>query len=165
MSTRVAFVLSLAGAVAVIGGYLVAGGGDYRPLELRDPCEPRPVEDLRAGGALAEQLALSALDGAACRLRVTREELALALATPEARVRFAREHHIGDEQIERALRAGLERAAADAQRSGRISALEAVALREALRRAPLSLLVDAVLSKPGSDIARLLEDLIAREVG
>ena len=105
-------------------------------------------------------MALSALDGAACRLRVTGEELALALATPESRAAFARTHHVGEGQIDTALRAGLERAVRDAKRVGDESAIEAVLLGEAIKRFPVRLLIKALRTGPGESLLARLTDLL-----
>jgi hypothetical protein len=83
-----------------------------------------------------EQFTLSALDGAACKLHVSRETLVLALATAEGRERFAE-----DPRLEGAVRAGLVRAIGDAERAGALSPLIAAGLREVAKRAP----VDEVL--------------------
>jgi hypothetical protein len=164
MSSRAVFAAFVVAAAALLGSYAAAGGGTYKPLVPQDPCRERPLEALRGGGHLLEQLALSALDGAACALRVPREELALALATPRSRERFGRRHHIGEEELERAIRGGLDRAVADAERSRRLSGLEETLLRAAAERLPEGLLVELLRSGPGRELTDLLEDLIARQI-
>ena len=62
--------------------YLAAGGGDYEPTAVADPCAPREWRSPAGIEESAQQFALSALDGAACELGVSREALAVALATP-----------------------------------------------------------------------------------
>ena len=74
-------------SAALAGSYVALGGGSYKPLSARDPCKPRVWPDTKNLSQVAEQLGLSALDGAACNLRVTREELALALASTHRRSR------------------------------------------------------------------------------
>ena len=67
--------------VAVLGVQLAAGGGNYVPLRPANPCTPRPVPPIPAQlEPLAEQIVLLGLDGAACRLGISRERLVLALA-------------------------------------------------------------------------------------
>lgn len=149
-------------SAALIAVYLALGGATYKPLEVADPCQPRSIEQLREREDVVELLFLSTLDGAACRLRVTREELTLALATPEARAEFARTHHVSDEQIEDAVRGGLERAVEDAQRVEAVSALEATLLREAIQRVPVSALIDALQTDPGESLLDLLSDLVGQ---
>jgi hypothetical protein len=134
---------TLASAVLVLA-YLAAGGASYEPTDVRDPCEPR---EWRSPGSLqevVEQFSLSALDGAACELRVSRERLARALATPEARERFARSHGIDDARLERAVRAGLERAIADAEEAGALSPLIADPLRELAERLPVEAVIELI---------------------
>ena len=85
---------------------------------------------------MLERIALSTLDGAACRLRVPREELALALASDEARAKFAAGHRISDAAIDDAVRSGLRRAVDDAVRLDMLSSLEASLLRQGVDGCP-----------------------------
>ena len=89
---------------------------------------------------LTQQLTLSALDGAACELHVSRETLVLALGTPEGRSEFA-----NDPRLAAALRAGLIRAVDDAERAGAIPGIVADGLREVARNLPDDQLVAAVM--------------------
>jgi hypothetical protein len=68
--------------VAVVLGVQVAsGGGRFAPTRAADPCSPRPVTSQSEGiDGLTERLVLVGLDGAACRLGVSREALILDLA-------------------------------------------------------------------------------------
>jgi len=65
----------------VLGIQLAHGGGSFEPLRPADPCAVRDVAS-QAGGieGLTERLVLLGLDGAACRLHVSREALTLELA-------------------------------------------------------------------------------------
>jgi len=65
----------------VLGIQLAHGGGSFEPLRPADPCAVRDVTS-QAGGieGLTERLVLLGLDGAACRLHVSREALTLELA-------------------------------------------------------------------------------------
>ena len=153
-------VASSGASAALIALYLALGGATYKPLHVADPCRPRPIEQLRDRESTVERLALSSLDGAACRLRVTREELVLALATPESRAAFARTHHVGDKQIDAALRAGLERAVRDARRVGALSEIEAVLLGEAIKRVPVRLVIEALQTRQGESLLGRLTDLL-----
>jgi MFS family permease len=156
-----AAVLAVASSVAVLGSYLAMGGASYQPLEVADPCAPRPAEELRGrDSAVLEQIGLSALDGAACRLRVTREELALALADEEARRAFLTAHRVSNEGLEDAVREGARRAVADARRLGTISPLEASLLDRAIDVVPVSTLLDALQSSAGKGVIGFLTDLI-----
>ena len=67
-------------SVALIVVYLALGGASYAPAKVADPCAPRDWRDPQGVEEVAEQIALSGLDGAACELDVSREEMVLALA-------------------------------------------------------------------------------------
>ena len=128
---------SIAAAVALVGIYLAAGGTSYAPAKTQDPCEQRPWRNPEGLQQIAEQFTLSALDGAACELGVSREVLARGLATPQSRERFAKRYDIDEAQLAKAIRAGLVRAVNDAERAGALSPLLAAPLRESLRSIPL----------------------------
>jgi hypothetical protein len=129
-----ALVLSL----ALVGVYVAAGGASYTPEKSRNPCEPRPWHETGGGvEGLAEEFTLSALDGAACQLGVTREQLARALATKANRERFSKRFHIDDERLSKAIRAGLLRAIDDAEEHGRLNAIIAAPLRVTVEHVPL----------------------------
>jgi phosphatidylserine/phosphatidylglycerophosphate/cardiolipin synthase-like enzyme len=124
-------------AVALVGIYLAAGGSSYAPAKTQDPCQDRQWRDPQGLDQIAEQFSLSALDGAACELGVTRETLARALATPESRDRFGERYGIDEAQLARAIRAGLLRAVDDAEEAGALNPLLAMPLRETIRGIPL----------------------------
>ena len=124
-------------AVALVATYLALGGSSYEPSEVRDPCEPRPWREPEGLEESAEQFGLSALDGAACELRVTRETLAVAIASEETRQEFIEEYGVTDERWETAIRAGLLRAVDDAEEAGAISSAVAVPLRAVFARIPV----------------------------
>lgn len=65
----------------VLGVQIANGGGDFTPTRPAPPCAQRTVTSASTGiEGLSERLVLLGLDGAACRLHVTREALALELA-------------------------------------------------------------------------------------
>ena len=125
-------------ALALVVTSLALGGSSYEPDRVQDPCDPRPWRDPETLEQRAEQFTLSALDGAACELQVTRETLALALASEESRARFAERHGIGDAELEDAIQAGLVRAIGDAEDAGALSPLIAAPLREVAERVPVT---------------------------
>jgi len=135
---------ALALSAALVGIFLAAGGSSYTPVEVRDPCDPREWRDPGSLDQIAEQFSLSALDGAACELGVTRERLARALATPQARERFTERQGIDDMELARAIRAGLLRAVEDAERAGALPPLLADPLRETLRDIPLDQAIELI---------------------
>lgn len=131
-------------AVALVGIYLAAGGASYTPAETRDPCQHRAWTNPEDLEEIAQQFTLSALDGAACQLGVSREALAQALATTEARERFTERYEIGDAELARAVRAGLLRAVRDAEDAGALSPLLGAPLRETLRNIPLDQAIEII---------------------
>lgn len=130
-------IAAIVAAVGLAGIYLAAGGSSYAPAKVQDPCEQRPWRNPESLDRIAEQFSLSALDGAACELGVSRETLARALATQESRERFTERYGIGDAQLAKAIRAGLLRAVDDAENAGALSPLLARPLRESLKSIPL----------------------------
>jgi hypothetical protein len=151
---------AVAVSVALIVTYLALGGASYEPAAVADPCKPRPIEKPQDGGEVLQQVALSALDGAACELGVSREELTLALAGRSSRERFLREHRVTDEVLEQALRAGLIRAVDDARRVDALSDLEASIIRAALERLPIGVVIDVLQRASGRSVPDLLGDLL-----
>jgi hypothetical protein len=136
--------VAIAASLALVGAYLAAGGSSYEPAKTQDPCKPRPWRNPEGLQQIAEQFSLSALDGAACKLGVSRETLARALATPQSRERFARRYGIGDAKLAAAIRAGLLRAVDDAERAGALNPLLAAPLRATLRRIPIEQAIELI---------------------
>jgi hypothetical protein len=147
-TTRSRGFLLVAGAIVasliLVGAYLAAGGSSYEPEKVQDPCKPRPWSNPQSLSEIANQFSVSALDGAACQLGVSREALARALATPEARERFKEKYGITDEKLAKAVRAGLLRAVDDAEEAGALSPLLAVPLRETVQRIPLEQAIELI---------------------
>lgn len=131
-------------AVALVGIYLAAGGGSYAPVKPQDPCKHRPWRNPEGLQEIAQQFTLSALDGAACKLGVSRETLAQALATQAAREQFTERYEISDAKLARAVRAGLLRAVDDAEEAGALSPLFAEPLRETLKSIPLDQAIELI---------------------
>ena len=131
-------------SLLLVGAYLAAGGASYEPLKAQDPCKPRPWRDPQGLQQIAEQFTLSALDGAACQLGVSRETLARALASDEARERFTKKYGIDDEKLAEAIRAGLVRAVDDAEEAGALNAFIAAPLRAGLEQIPLEQAIELV---------------------
>jgi hypothetical protein len=124
-------------AVALVGIYLGAGGSSDTPEKTQDPCKHRPWRNPEGLQEIAQQFTLSALDGAACELGVSREVLARGLATEESRERFGKRYGIDDAELARAVRAGLLRAVDDAEEAGALNPLLAGPLRQTIRSVPL----------------------------
>lgn len=149
-------------SLGVILAYLIAGGASYKPLTAADPCEPRSVEVLAERGVF-EAIALSALDGAACELEVSREELTAALGDPDALAAFAEANDVDETRIVDAIRAGLIRAVDDAERDGRLSGALASVARALAENAPVPVVIDLFQALPGdptvADLLSALGDL------
>jgi AcrR family transcriptional regulator len=130
----------VAGALVVV--YLALGGASYAPAQVADPCVARDWRDPQGLEEVAEQIALSGLDGAACELDVSREEMVLALANSDSRAQFAREHGISDERLEELVREGLLRAIDDAEQADALNATIADLLRGIARNVPVDELLN-----------------------
>jgi hypothetical protein len=136
VSGRWLFAASIAASAALVVTFLALGGSSYAPAKVRDPCEPRSWPQTNDLQETAQQFTLSALDGTACELHISRETLVLALATPEGRQRFAE-----DPRLQAAVRSGLERAIDDGEQAGVLNPLVADGLRELARNAPVAQVV------------------------
>lgn len=150
--------VAFAASLGLIGTYLAFGGAAYEPTTVADPCLTRDATVLEARGTF-EAVALSALDGAACELQVSREELTIALADEQATAEFAAARGIDDAAIEEAVRAGLVRAVDDQAATGEIDGLEETLLREVAERAPVGAAIEALRALPGDDS---VQDLLGR---
>jgi hypothetical protein len=137
----------LAGAVVLIGVELANGAADAGALAIEDPCGERASFPGQGLDATLQRIVFDGLDGAACELGTTREQLVLSLS-PSSNVD---EIPWDDETIERAVRAGLLEAIDDAEQRGSLNGIVAFGLRELVERAPLQWLVDG-----GQGIAGLL---------
>lgn len=148
MNTNLRSQLLVGGAILasliLVGAYLAAGGSSYTPEKVADPCKHRQWTDPGSLQEIAQQFSLSALDGAACELGVSREELARALPSEETRERFQDEYDIGTEEFARAIRAGLLRAIEDAEDAGALSPLIAGPLRATVEEIPLDQAIELV---------------------
>jgi hypothetical protein len=123
----------LVSAVALFGVELGRGALSEPSPKLADPCHPRAG---RSGGidATIQRIVLDGLDGAACRLHTTREQLVLSLEGNAPR-------RWDEHTIEVALRAGLLRAVDDAERRGDVPGFLAPILRRLVESAPLDTLI------------------------
>jgi hypothetical protein len=140
---RLAGVAALAVA-AVLGVQVAAGGLHYAPAAAPDPCAPHPWRDTHGLTDVENRVAISALAGAACDLHVSREDLVLAFASDARLESFRRVHHITDERLAEAARAGLLRAIDDAENAGSLNGLVAAGLRFAADHAPTDQIIALV---------------------
>jgi hypothetical protein len=144
-----AIALSAAAAAALVVAYLALGGASYAPAKTADPCAPRDWRDPGDLGQVAEQIVLSALDGAACELRVSRERIVLAFENRTSLERFAQAHGISNDEVEGLVRSGLVRSVDDAERVGALTQELATRLRDLARRFPVAVLLDLLDELPG----------------
>jgi hypothetical protein len=144
-----ALALATAAAVTLVAVYLALGGASYSPAKVADPCQPRASRSSHGVAEVAEQVVLSAIDGAACKLGVSREAIVLAFANRARLQRFSRQHHITERRLEELLRAGLLRAVDDAERAGQLSSTVANIVRGVVQRVPVGSLLDLLQQLPG----------------
>lgn len=137
ISPRALVLGAIAVSAALVAVYLALGGSSYEPTAVADPCEPREWREPSGVEESAQQFGLSALDGAACELGVSRETLAAALASESSRQRFAAEYEIEEAEFEAAVRAGVVRAIDDAEQAGALSPIVADGLRLIGARIPV----------------------------
>jgi hypothetical protein len=137
-------VISIVAVAAIVVPYLALGGASYEPTPVADPCATRDWRDPGGLQDVLEQVALSALDGAACELGVAREDLVLAIRDEESLEEFADEQGISRADAERAIEDGVDRALEDAQEAGAVSGFVAGLVARALDAVPPWLLLDAL---------------------
>ena len=148
-------------AMALVGGVLAVqlanGGGTFEPLHPADPCVERTVTSQVDGiDGLTERLVLLGIDGAACRLDLSREALTLELARSDEPTRA---------QVD-ALRDGL-RAAVQRMKADGTLPKASVLVDEALDGADLNGLVKRIIrALPDSvvDGALKTDDVLDRTI-
>lgn len=127
----------LAAAVAFLIVEISLGAFHFGTPKLADPCTTKPA--FKGGGIDGEvqRFVLSGLNGAACRLHTTREELILSLvpAAGTKAVRWDRK------TIDVALKAGFDQAFKDTEARG-IAGLVIGNILEAIIGEPLNFFVD-----------------------
>jgi hypothetical protein len=144
-----AIALSVAAALGLVVTYLALGGASYAPAKVADPCATRDWREPQGLAEVGEQIVLSGLDGAACELGVSREEMVLALANSDSREQFAQDHGISDQRLEALVRDGLMRAIDDAVAADALNPTIADILRGLVRTIPVDELVDLLEQLPG----------------
>ena len=141
----------------VLGIQLANGGGSFEPLKAADPCVARTVTSVSDGiDGLTERLVLLGIDGAACRLGISREALTLELAQTE---------DPSDAQIE-ALHEGLLSAVDRMQDDGSLPPASEL-VDEALESADLNDFVKTLIrALPDSvvDAALKTDDVLTRAI-
>jgi hypothetical protein len=136
--------VALAAVAAVVVPYLALGGLSYEPTPVADPCAGREWRDPDDLQTVLEQIVLSALDGAACELGVSREDLVLAVRDEASLDEFAEEHGITRADAERLVQEGLEKAVDDAEEAGALTGFFASLARRAVESVPPWLLIETL---------------------
>jgi len=118
-----------AGAVALVAVELALGALHYGDPKVTNPCTAPPAFSGGGIDGAVQRFALSGLDGAACRLGTTREELVLSFVPAAGET-----PHWSRSTIDEAVRAGIDRAAHDSLGGGLTGQAVAFLLRELLAR-------------------------------
>jgi hypothetical protein len=113
-------------AVALIVLELALGALSYGRPQLADPCTTKAVATGGGIDAIVQRFARATLDGAACQLHTTREELVLSFVPSAGTKRI----HWDRQTIDRALRAGLDHASHEVAGNGLIGNALAFTLRQ-----------------------------------
>ena len=137
---KAALVALLLAGVALVAVELGLGALNEPSPKIANPCQPRAG---RTGGidTTIQRIVIDGLDGAACRLHTTREELVLSIGGGSAAPRHWDEH-----TIEVALRAGLLRSVDASVQRGDVPSFLAPALRGLVERLPLEKLIRGRIS-------------------
>jgi hypothetical protein len=137
---KAALIALLVAGVALVAVELGLGALDEPSPKIANPCQPRAG---RTGGidTTIQRIVLDGLDGAACRLHTTREELVLSIGGGSQAPR-----HWDAHTIEVALRAGLLRSVDEAVQRGDVPSVLAPTLRGLVERLPLEKLIRGGIS-------------------
>jgi hypothetical protein len=140
------FLVSLGLVTVVIVPYVALGGGRFEPTPVADPCESRERPDADGLAETLERVALAGVDGVACELGVSREELVLALRSEEALTAFSEEQGLDREELEQAITDGLVRAVDQADEAGDLPGFVTPLVRRAAESVPPWLILETLES-------------------
>jgi hypothetical protein len=138
--------VSLGLVAAVVVPYLALGGGRFEPTPVADPCQTRERPDADGLAETLERIALAGVDGVACELGVSREELVLALRSEDALEAFSEEQGLDQAELEQAITDGLVRAVDDAEEAGSLPGFVAPLVRRAAESVPPWLILETLES-------------------
>jgi hypothetical protein len=124
------------GAVTLVAVELANGAAEPVPPVSKPPCQPRPPFEGGGISGTIQRVVLEGLDGAACRLGTTREELVLSLSPSSSSSR-----RWDRRTIEAAIRAGLNEAIDNEQRQGKIPSFLVPALHRIVDETPFDQLI------------------------
>ena len=137
----------LAAAAVFLAIELGMGAWSFGEMKRENPCTATSPSLGGGFDATIQRIVLDGLNGAACRLHTTREEVVEALGGGSSRW--------SDEQIQQAVRAGLVRAIDESEDRGDLPGIVASLLREAAKHAPIKFLVEG-----GTSLTDLLGQLL-----
>ena len=140
-SSILALVALLVAAAALLAFELGLGAASYGSGRLADPCRPHTFSGVGLDATI-QQIVLDGLDGAACRLHTTREELVLSFGSSTGYPPRRWDKHT----IETAVRDGMLAAVSNAESRGQIPGFVATVLRGAIESAPLDQLIRGAIS-------------------
>ena len=137
----------LAAAVVFLTVELGIGAWGFGEVKRVDPCTATTPSLGSGFDAALQRIVLDGLNGAACRLHTTREQLVDSLGSKNARW--------SEEQIQAAVRVGLVGAIDKAEHRGEIPGIVAPLLREVAKHAPIKFLI-----QNGSSLTGLLGGIL-----
>ena len=138
--------VSLGLVLAVVVPYVALGGGRFEPTPVADPCDARERPGADGLAETLEAIALAGVDGVACELGVSREELVLALRSEEALAEFSDEQGLDRDELEQAITDGLVRAVDQADEVGDLPGFVAPLVRRAAESVPPWLILETLES-------------------
>ena len=144
MRRFVPLLVALGLVATVIVPYVALGGGSFEPTPVADPCEAQERADAEGLGETIEKIALVAVDGVACGLGVSREDLVLALRSEAALAAFSDEQGLDRDELEGAITDGLVRAVDDAAEAGSLPSFVAPLVRRAAEGVPPWLILETL---------------------
>ncbi|MDQ1292860.1 MAG: hypothetical protein QG608_741 [Actinomycetota bacterium] len=135
----VVVIVLLAGAGIFLAAEKSSGASEFGRVTIADPCRKNPDPYPGDGNdAALQRVALSTLNGAACKVGMSREEFILGL---DGKSRFGG-RALAEDDIEPALRSGLRRAIDDAEKRDDLPDSLATGLGFLIDHAPVSWLID-----------------------
>jgi len=122
---RIALAALAGGAAALLVVELALGALHFGSTKLADPCTSKPAFSGSGIDGAVQRFALEGLNGAACKLDTTPEELVLSFVPSSGeKIRWSRQ------TIDEALRAGIDRASHESAGGGFTGSVLAFLLRE-----------------------------------
>jgi hypothetical protein len=134
-------IVLLVAGVTLLGVELAKGNGGSGAT-IVNPCKPRPPFAGSGIDATIQRIVLDGLDGAACRLGTSREQLVLSLRPGLGPGKI----HWTQHRIQVAVRAGMLAAVNDAVHRGDIPAFVTPTLRQLIQTLPLEQLIRGAIS-------------------